>query len=69
LKNNQTSPSHATQETTLLVSPHTKKHSPIPNPLKNHLLGKGVELPHPPSSPKKKPFEKNKNLNPSSPFS
>jgi len=30
LKNNQTSPSHATQETNLWISPHPKNNSPLP---------------------------------------
>jgi hypothetical protein len=32
LQNNQSSPSHATQETTFWVSPHPPKNSPIPIP-------------------------------------
>jgi hypothetical protein len=47
LENNQTSPSHATQETTLSVSPHPKKIH-LSQSLKKNLLWKGVELPHPP---------------------
>jgi hypothetical protein len=38
LKNNQTSLSHATQETTLWVSPHPKNNSPIQNPLINLIM-------------------------------
>jgi len=62
LRNNQTSPSHATQETDLWVSPHPKNNSPLPIPYKN-LLWKGVGLPHPPFLTQKKPKKKEKILN------
>jgi hypothetical protein len=59
LKNNQTSLSHATQETTLLVNPHPKKESPLPitHVKKNPLESAGIissSIPH----PKKSPFKK-----------
>jgi len=55
LKNNQTFPSHATQETTLWVNPHPKKIH-LSQSLKKPLLLKGVELSHPPLFTQKKPF-------------
>jgi len=56
LKNNQTSPSHATQKTTFWVSPHPKKNSPISIPLKKKpLLERGGITPSSPPH-KKKPF-------------
>jgi hypothetical protein len=58
LKNNQTFPSHATQETTPWVSPHRKKNYLSQSHIKE-LLWKGVELSHPPLT-KKKPFLKRK---------
>jgi len=57
LKNNQTSPSHATKEATLWVSPHPKNNSPIPILLKKPPLERGGITP---SSllTQKKPFRK-----------
>ncbi len=68
LKNNQTSPSYATQETTLRVNPHPKKDSPIPIPWKKPPLERGGINPSSPSSPKKNPFEKEKIILTSRPF-
>jgi hypothetical protein len=59
-KKNQTSASHATQETTLWVSPHPKNNSPIPTPLKNPPLEKGGITLILPSSPKKTLWKKKK---------
>ncbi len=59
LKNNQISPSHATQETTLWVNPHPKKIH-LPQSIKKNLLWKGVELPILLSSPKKTLLKKEK---------
>jgi len=58
LKKNQTSPSHATQETTFWVSPHPKKESLLPIPPKKTPLERG-EITLKPSPPHpKKPFWK-----------
>jgi hypothetical protein len=68
LKNNQTFPSHATQETNPWVSPHPKNDSPFPTPSKKTPLERGGITPSSPLHPKK-PFWKNKsNPNHSSPF-
>jgi hypothetical protein len=69
LKNNQTSPSHATQETTLWLVP-------IPNKIhlsqfvkKNLLLERGGLIRSSPPHPKKKsPFEKEKEILTPRPF-
>ncbi len=58
LRNNQTSPSHATQEQTFGFVPIQKKSS-LPIHKKN-LLWKGMKLPHPPLLTQKKPFWKGK---------
>jgi hypothetical protein len=68
LKNNQTSPSHATQETTFWVSPHTKNNSPIHIPLKKPPLERDGITPSSPPHPKKTLLKKKKNPNPFSPF-
>ncbi len=52
LKNNQTSPSHATQGITLWVSPHPKYKAPIPIPLKKSPLERGGITPSSPPHPK-----------------
>jgi hypothetical protein len=59
LKNNQTSPSHATQETNLWVSPNPKRIQLFQS-LKKNFFWKGVELPHPPLLTQKNTFLKNK---------
>jgi len=62
LKNNQTSPSHATQETTLWDSPHPKKNSPVPIPLKKPLLERGGITPSSPLHPKKTFLKKKRKI-------
>jgi hypothetical protein len=61
LKNNQTSPSHATQETTFWVSPIPKTIH-LSQSFKKKSFGKGWNYPILPSSPKKIPFEKEKEI-------
>jgi len=69
LKNNQISPSHATQETNLCVCPHPKNVHLSQSLKKKPPLETGGIIPSSPLHPKENPFEKEKeNFNPSSSF-
>jgi hypothetical protein len=69
LRNNQISPSHATQETTSWDSPYPPKKIISPNPTQKNSFGKWWNYLVLPSSPQKIPFGKESPmLNPSSPF-